>query len=106
MEAIVLNKAFINTLQFRRGGRNKWVDWQISAQMINGEDAITRRLAKISKLINGEIGINGEAGKNTAIRNFIATKSSNNLCWLKLCCCCDTDYNIIDHLVSSEPHLF
>ena len=31
------------------------------------------------KLINGEVGINGEAGKSTAIRNFIEIKSSNNL---------------------------
>ena len=46
MDAIVLNKAFINTLQFRRGGRNKWVDWQISAQMINGEDAINEEVSK------------------------------------------------------------
>ena len=31
------------------------------------------------KLINVEVGINGEAGKNTAIRNFIEIKSSNDL---------------------------
>ena len=31
------------------------------------------------KLINGEAGINGETGKNTAIRNFIEIKSSNDL---------------------------
>ena len=24
----------------------------------------------------------------------------------KMCCCCDTDYNIISHLASSERHLF
>ena len=24
----------------------------------------------------------------------------------KMCCCCDTDYNIIGHLASSERHLF
>ena len=24
----------------------------------------------------------------------------------KMCCCCDTNYNIIDHLASSERHLF
>ena len=29
---------------------------------------------KSPKLINGEVGINGEAGKNTAIRNFIEIK--------------------------------
>ena len=37
------------------------------------------RLAKIPKLINGEVGINREAGKNTAIRNFTEIKSSNDL---------------------------
>ena len=31
------------------------------------------------KLINVEVGINGEDGKNTAIRNFIEIKSSNDL---------------------------
>ena len=31
------------------------------------------------KLINVEVGINGEPGKNTAIRNFIEIKSSNDL---------------------------
>ena len=34
---------------------------------------------KSPKLINGEVGINGEAGKNTAIRNFIEIRSSNDL---------------------------
>ena len=34
---------------------------------------------KYRKLINGEDGINREAGKNTAIRNFIEIKSSDNL---------------------------
>ena len=29
--------------------------------------------------MNGEVGINGETGKNTSIRNFIELKSSNNL---------------------------
>ena len=29
--------------------------------------------------MNGEVGINGEADKSTAIRNFIETKSSNDL---------------------------
>ena len=24
----------------------------------------------------------------------------------QMCCCCDTDYNIIGHLASSERHLF
>ena len=36
-------------------------------------------LAKSPKLINKEVGINREAGKNTAIRNFIEIKSSNDL---------------------------
>ena len=48
----------------RRRGRNKRGGYQISAKMINGEGAI-----------NGETGKN----KNTAIRNFIDIKSSNNL---------------------------
>ena len=34
---------------------------------------------KSPTLINGEVGINGDAGKNTAIRNFIEIKSSNDL---------------------------
>ena len=44
------------------GGCNKRRGWQ-----------------KSPKLMNGEVGINGEAGKSTAIRNFIETKSSNDL---------------------------
>ena len=46
----------------KSGGCNKWGGWQ-----------------KSPKLINGEVGINREAGKNTAIRNFIEMKSSNDL---------------------------
>ena len=34
---------------------------------------------KSPKLINGEVGIYGEAGKNTAIKTFIEIKSSNDL---------------------------
>ena len=34
---------------------------------------------KSPKLINGEVGINEEAGTNTAIQNFIEIKSSNDL---------------------------
>ena len=34
---------------------------------------------KSPKLINGEVGINGHAGKNTTIRNFIEIKWSNDL---------------------------
>ena len=45
----------------RRGGRNKRRGWQ-----------------KSPKLINGEVGIKGEAGKSTAIRNFIEIKSSDD----------------------------
>ena len=41
----------------RRGGQNKQRGWKISA-----------------KIINGEVEINGKAGKNTAIRNFIEIK--------------------------------
>ena len=36
-------------------------------------------MAKISKVINGEVGINEKSGKNAAIRNFIEIKSSNDL---------------------------
>ena len=46
----------------RRGGWNKWGGWQILVKIINGEGAI-----------------NGETGKNTAIRNFIEIKLSNDL---------------------------
>ena len=38
-----------------------------------------RRRQKSSKLLNGEVGTNWKAGKNTAIRNFIEIKSSNDL---------------------------
>ena len=34
---------------------------------------------KSRKLTNGEVGINGEAGENRTIRNFIEIKSSNDL---------------------------
>ena len=47
--------------------------------------------------------MNGEAGNNTATKNFIEIKSSNDLRWLGMCCC-DTDYNIIGYLVSSKRH--
>ena len=55
--------------------------------MINREGAINgcegggggEGWKKSPKLINGEVGINGEAGKNTAIRNFIEIRSSNDL---------------------------
>ena len=48
--------------QNKWGGCNKWGGWQ-----------------KSPKLINREVGINGEAGKNTAIRNLTEIKSSNDL---------------------------
>ena len=35
---------------------------------------------KSPKLINGEVGINGEAGKNTASRNFIEKKIIKRSC--------------------------
>ena len=38
-----------------------------------------RRGQKSPKLINEEVEVNREAGKNTAIRNFIEIKSSNDL---------------------------
>ena len=46
----------------KRGGCNKLGGWQRSP-----------------KLINKKVGINGEAGKNTTIRNFIEIKSPNDL---------------------------
>ena len=52
----------------RRGGRNKWEGWKISAKII-----------KSPKLIHGEVGINREAGKNTSIRSFIEIKLSKNI---------------------------
>ena len=52
--------------------------------------------------------MNGEAGKSTAIRNFICQVYAykKDLIRLEMCCCCDTDGNIIGHLASSEDHLF
>ena len=63
----------------RRGveKQNKWRDRRISAQ--NDKRGRCNKLGswqKSPQLINKEIGINGEAGKNTAIRNFIEIKSS------------------------------
>ena len=55
-------------------GQNKWGGWQISAQ--NNKRGGWQ---KSPKLINREVGINGEAGKNTTIRNFTEIKSSNDL---------------------------
>ena len=46
----------------KRGGCNKRGGWE-----------------KSPKLINEEVGINGEAGKNTTVRYLIEIKSSNNL---------------------------
>ena len=47
----------------KQGGCNKQEGWQ-----------------KPPKLINGDVGINGEAGKNTAIKNFIEIKSPKRSC--------------------------
>ena len=55
-------KPLYSRVSNRKGGRNKRGGWQ-----------------KSPKLINGEVGINGEAGKNTAVRNFIEIKSSDDL---------------------------
>ena len=55
-------------------GQNKRGDWKISAQ--NNKRGGWQ---KFPKLINREVGINGEAGKNTTIRNFTEMKSSNDL---------------------------
>ena len=62
----------------RRGGRNKRGGWQISVKQRGG---CNKRggWQKSPRLINEEVGINGEAGKNTTIRNFIEIKSSNDL---------------------------
>ena len=46
----------------KREGCHKWGDWQ-----------------KSPRLINEEVGINGDAGKNTKIRHFIKIKSSKDL---------------------------
>ena len=51
----------------RRGGWNKRGGWKMSAKIIYLESAINGEVSKISKLINEEVGVNGEAGKNTAI---------------------------------------
>ena len=61
-------------------GRNKRGDWQIFAKN-NKRRGCNQRGSwqKSLKLKNGEVEINGEAGKNTAIRNFIEIKSSKNL---------------------------
>ena len=64
----------------KRGGQNKQRSWQILTKITNGEGAINREVGKKSpKLIHGEVGISGPTGKNTAIRNFIEIKPSNNL---------------------------
>ena len=61
-------------------GQNKRGDWQILAQN-NKRGGCNKRggWQKFPKLINREVEINGEAGKNTAIRNFTEIKSSNDL---------------------------
>ena len=64
----------------RRGGRNKRGCWQNFGQ-INKQGDCNKQggWQKSPKIINEEVGINGEAGKNTTIRNFIEIKSSNDL---------------------------
>ena len=63
-----------------RRKQNKWRDRKISAQN-DKRGGCNKRVGwqKSPKIINKEAGINGEAGKNTAIRNFIEIKSSNGL---------------------------
>ena len=69
----------------RRGGgdgrkQNTWRDRKISAQN-DKQGGCNKRggWQKSPEITNKEAGINGEAGKNTAIRNFIEIKSSNGL---------------------------
>ena len=48
----------------RKGGRNKQGGWKISAKIIKREGCNKRGdWQKYPKLINGEVGINGEAAK-------------------------------------------
>ena len=70
------------SFKYKGGGRkqNKWRDRKISAQNDKRGGCNKRGgWQKSPKIINKEAGINGEAGKNTAIRNFIEIKSSNVL---------------------------
>ena len=72
--SFLVNNNRYSLVSNRRGERNKWGGWQISAKVINGEGAINGDVwPKSPKLINGE------ATKNTAIINFIEIKSSNDL---------------------------
>ena len=64
---------FYSRISNRRGGRKKRGGWQILAKIINGG------WQKSPKLMNMEVGLNEEAGKSTAIRNFIEMRSSNDL---------------------------
>ena len=58
---------------------NKHGGWQISAKIINGKGAIKGELGKnLQSYKRGGWNIR-EVGKNTAIRNFIEIKSSNDL---------------------------
>ena len=70
------------SFKYKGGGRkqNKWRDRKISAQNDKRGGCNKRGgWQKSPKIINKEAGINGEAGKNIAIRNFIEIKSSNGL---------------------------
>ena len=79
----------------RRGRQNNQGGWQIQNN-IPGRWNKQGGSQKSPKVINREVGINGEAGKNTAIRNFIEIKSSSDL----------VKISTIGHLASSEHHLF
>ena len=41
-----------------------------------------------------------------SLKLFLVYAYEKDLIMLGMCCCCDTDYNIIGHLASSERHLF
>ena len=63
----------------KRGGQNKWGVGNFGQNNKRGGCNKRRGRQKSSKLLNGEVGTNWKAGKNTAIRNFIEIKSSNDL---------------------------
>ena len=66
---------------FKLKGRVEWTGRLANFSQNNKWGGCNKRggWQKSPKLINGEVGINGETGKNTAIRNFIEIKSSNKL---------------------------
>ena len=80
----MMSNMYYSRVSNRRGAgggkQNKWGSWQISAQNDKRGGCNKRGVwEKSPRLINKEVGINGEAGKNIAIRNFIEIKSSNDL---------------------------